>query len=179
MLKTLLIAIGVVVAAVAALVAYAAATQPNEFRVQRSLVIKAPPEKIFPLISDYKAWGAWSPWEHKDPNMKRTYSEPASGQGARYAWDGNKEIGSGEMVMSEVTAPSKLKLDMHFKTPFEAKNKAEFTLVPDAGGTNVTWAMYGPAPLMNKVMCLFFNMDKMVGGEFEKGLAAMKTKAEG
>ena len=178
MLKTLLIAIGLLAVAVGAVVAYAA-TQPDDFRVQRSLVIKAPPEKIFPLISDFKAWGEWSPWEHKDPNMKRTYSEPASGQGARYSWDGNKEIGSGEIVMSEVTAPSKVKLDMHFKSPFEANNTAEFTLVPDAGGTNVTWAMYGPSPLISKVMCLFFNMDKMVGGEFEKGLAAMKTKAEG
>lgn len=177
MLKTILIVFGLLAVAAAAVVVYAA-TRPD-FRVQRSLMIKAPPEKIFPLISDFKAWGAWSPWEHKDPNMKRTYSEPASGQGARYSWEGNKEIGSGEMVMAEATSPSKVKLDMHFKTPFEANNTAEFTLVPDGGGTNVTWAMYGPSPLVSKVMCLFFNMDKMVGSEFEKGLADMKKKVEG
>ncbi len=178
MLKVFLIVLGLVVLAGGALVAYAS-TQPDDFRVQRSIVINAPPDKIYPLIADFKAWPAWSPWEHKDPDMKRTYSEPSGGQGATYAWDGNKEIGSGEMVMSEATTPSKVTLDMHFKSPFEARNKAEFVLVPEGDKTNVTWAMHGPSPLLSKVICLFMNMDTMVGGEFEKGLTAMKAKAEG
>ena len=179
MLKTLLIVVGVLVAAAAVVVAYAAATQPDDFRVARSLVIKAPADKIYPLIADFKAWYAWSPWEHKDPNMKRTYSEPASGQGAKYAWEGNSEVGSGEMRMAEATSPSKVKLDMHFKAPFEANHVGEFTLVPEGGGTNVTWSMSGQSPLVSKVICMFMNMDTMVGGKFEKGLAAMKKKAEG
>lgn len=179
MLKTLLIAIGVLAVAAAAVVAYAAATQPNNFRVARSLVIQAPADKIYPLIADFKAWDAWSPWEHKDPNMKRTYSTPSSGKGAKYAWEGNSEIGSGEMTMAEATSPSKVKLDMHFKTPFEAHHVGDFTLVPEGDGTNVTWSMSGDANLVHKVMCLFFSMDKMVGSEFEKGLAAMKAKTEG
>lgn len=179
MLKTLLIAIGVLAAAAAAVVAYAATTQPDDFRISRSLVIKAPADKIYPLIADFKAWDAWSPWEHKDPNMKRTYSEPSGGQGATYAWEGNSEVGSGEMTMAEATSPSKVKLDMHFKAPFEARHVGEFTLVPEGDGTNVTWSMSGHAPLVSKVMCLFFSMDKMVGTEFEKGLADMKKKTEG
>lgn len=179
MLKTILIAMGLLVVAVGAVVAYAHTTQPDHFRLERSLLINAPADKIYPMISDFKAWPAWSPWEHKDPDMKRTYSEPSGGKGATYAWDGNKEIGSGEMVMSEATAPSKVALDMHFKTPFEARNTAEFTLVPEGSGTKVTWAMAGPSPLISKIMCLFFSMDKMVGTEFEKGLATLKAKTEG
>jgi len=178
MLKTLSAVIGLIVIAVGAVVAYAAATQPDEFLIKRSLFIKAPADKVQTLVNDFKAWGAWSPWEHKDPAMKRTYSEPSAGQGARYAWEGNSEVGSGEMVMAEAT-PAKIKLDMHFKSPMEASNFAEFTFVPERDGTNVTWSMYGSAPLANKVMCLFFDMDEMVGGEFEKGLKALKSKAEG
>lgn len=178
MLRTLLIAVAVVLAAAGAVVAYAAATQPDDFRIERSIVINAPADKIYPLIADFKAWGAWSPWEKKDPAMKRTFSEPASGQGAHYAWEGNGEVGSGEMVMAEAASPSKVKLDMHFKAPFEANHIAEFKLTPQDGGTNVSWAMSGSSPLVSKVMCLFMNMDKMVGSEFEKGLTAMKATAE-
>lgn len=178
MLRTLLIALAVLAAAAVAVVAYAAATQPDDFRVERSIVINAPAEKVYPLIADFKAWDAWSPWEKKDPGMKRTYSDPSGGQGAKYAWEGNGEVGSGEMMMAEATSPSKVKLDMHFKTPFEAKHNAEFKLAPEGSGTAVTWAMYGQSPLLSKVVCLFMNMDKMVGGEFEKGLNAMKAKAE-
>jgi hypothetical protein len=178
MLKTILILLGLVAAGAAAVVAYAAATQPSEFHITRAEFINAPPNKIQPLVNDFKAWGAWSPWEQKDPGMMRSYSEPSAGQGARYAWDGNQEVGSGEMVMAE-SSPEKIKLDMHFKSPMEARHTAEFTFVPEGGGTKVSWSMFGSASLMSKVMCVFFDMDKMVGGEFEKGLAAMKSKAEG
>lgn len=178
MLRTLLILLAVLAAAAGAVVAYAAATQPDDFRIQRAIVINAPPDKIYPLIADFKAWDAWSPWEKKDPGMKRTFSEPASGQGARYAWEGNGEVGSGEMVMAEAVPSSKVKLDMHFKSPMEAKHVAEFTLTPEGSGTNVSWAMMGQSSLLSKVVCVFMNMDKMVGGEFEKGLRDMKAKAE-
>jgi hypothetical protein len=177
MLKILAIIIALILLAVAAIVAYAA-TRPDGFRVQRTLKINAPADRIFPLINDFKAWDAWSPWEKKDPGMKRTYGGPATGKGSTYAWEGNKEVGKGKIVIAEATPPSKVVLDMHFMEPFEARNNAEFTLEPQGDGTNVTWAMYGPTPLMMKVVHLFMNMDKMVGGEFEKGLAAMKAKAE-
>lgn len=179
MLRTLLIVAGLLATAAAGVVAYAAATQPDDFRIERTAVINAPADKIYPLIADFKAWDAWSPWEKKDPNMKRTFSEPSAGKGATYAWEGNSEVGSGEMVMAEATSPSKVDLDMHFKTPFEARHKAEFALTPEGNATKVTWAMSGQSSLMAKVMCTFMDMDKMVGGEFEKGLSAMKAKAEG
>lgn len=177
-MKTLLKILGLVLLAVLGVVAYAA-TLPDDFRIERTATIKAPPDKIYPLIADFKAWTAWSPWETKDPAMKRTYSEPSSGKGATYAWDGNSEVGSGEMVMAEAAPASKVLLDMHFKSPFEARNKAEFILTPEGDATKVSWAMHGPQPLLSKVICLFMNMDEMVGGEFEKGLAALKFKAEG
>lgn len=177
MLKIIMAVVGLIAIAAGAVVAYAAATQPDEFRIKRSLFIKAPPDKIQSLVNDFRAWGAWSPWEHKDPAMKRTFSAPSGGQGARYAWEGNSEVGSGEMVMVEASS-ERTKLDMHFKSPMEANNIAEFTFVPERDGTNVTWSMYGASPLISKVMCVFLDMDKMVGSEFEKGLAALKTKAE-
>lgn len=176
-MKTFLFILLFLAVAGAAVVAYAA-MQPDQFRIERSKVVGAPADRIFPLISDFKAWGHWSPWEHKDPDMKRTYSEPAAGQGARYSWKGNGEVGKGEIVMAEVQSPSRVKLDMHFKAPFEARHVGLFTLVPEADGTRVTWAMEGSSPLFAKVLHLVMNMDKMVGGEFEKGLEAMKAKAE-
>lgn len=176
-MKTLLKIIAVLALVIGGVVAYAA-TQPGTFRIQRTATINAPPEKIYPLIADFRAWGDWSPWEKKDPDMKRTFSEPSGGQGAKYAWEGDSEVGSGEMLMAKATAPSNVQLDMHFKAPMEANHKADFTLVPEGSGTKVTWAMYGEQPLIGKVICLFMNMDDMVGGEFDKGLAAMKAKAE-
>lgn len=155
MLKTLLTVLGLLAAVAVAVVGYAAATQPDDFRITRSAFIKAPPDKIQPMISDFKSWGAWSPWEHKDPTMKRTYSDPSSGQGARYAWDGNSEIGSGEILMTEAS-PQRVKLDMHFKTPFEANHLAEFNLVPERDGTNVTWSMSGTSPLVSKSSVCFW-----------------------
>lgn len=176
-MKTFLLILLFLALAAGAVVAYAA-TRPDGFRIERSLVIKAPAERIFPLINDFKAWGAWSPWEHKDPGMKRTYSEPSAGQGAKYSWEGNSEVGKGEIVMAESQAPSNIKLDMHFIAPFEARHTGLFTLTPEGDGTKVTWAMEGGTPLFAKVIHLFMNMDRMVGDEFEKGLQALKAKTE-
>jgi uncharacterized protein YndB with AHSA1/START domain len=174
MLKTVAI---IIVILVVALLAYAA-TQPDSFRVERSITINAPPTAVFPLLDDYRRWFAWSPWEKKDPGMQRAYGGASSGTGAVYEWSGNSAVGTGRMEITRSVPPSKLVVDLHFIKPFEARNTAEFTLVDHGGTTTVTWAMYGPSPYLSKLMCLFVSMDKMVGGDFEAGLAALKTVAE-
>jgi uncharacterized protein YndB with AHSA1/START domain len=167
----------VVVVLVAALLAFAA-TKPDSFRVQRAASIKAPPEKIFPLINDLKSWSAWSPWEKLDPAMKRTHSGAASGKGAVYEWDGNKEVGAGRMEIVEASPPSAVRIKLDFLKPFEAHNFAEFTLEPKGDGTSVTWAMYGPNTYVAKLMSVLFSMDSMVGKSFETGLANLKAATE-
>jgi len=148
------------------------------FTVKRSLDIRAPAERLFPQIADFHAWAAWSPYEKRDPAMKRTYSGPASGVGAVYEWDGNKNVGQGRMQVLEAAAPSKLRLDLRFMKPFKAHNTAEFTLEPRGDSTTVTWAMYGPLTFMSRVIGLFINMDKMIGRDFEAGLQNLKALAE-
>jgi uncharacterized protein YndB with AHSA1/START domain len=177
MKKMLLILAGVLAVAIVA-VLLVASTQPDTFRVQRAAVIQAPPEKIFPLIEDFRAWDGWSPWEKKDPAMKRSFSGPPAGKGAVYAWDGNSEVGQGSMEIVEDTPPSKLVLKLDFVKPFEGHNVVTFTLVPQGEATNVTWTMDGASPLISKVIGLFCDMDSMIGKEFETGLAALKTLAE-
>jgi hypothetical protein len=167
----------VVVVAVAAVLALAA-TKPDTFQVERSVSINAPPEKIFPLIDDLHNWTAWSPWEKKDPAMKRTYSGAARGKGAAYAWEGNKDVGMGRMEIAEASPTSKVTINLDFVKPFEAHNIVDFTLEPKGGTTNVTWAMHGPSPFFSKVLHVFLSMDKMVGKDFEAGLANLKAAAE-
>jgi hypothetical protein len=167
------LALGVFVAGVLAL----AMTKPDEFRVQRSITINAPQQAVFALVNDYRQWAAWSPWENKDPGMKRTYSDPASGKGARYAWDGNGEVGKGSMLITEAT-PSRVALNLDFEKPFEGHNKVVFAMESKGLTTDVTWSMEGPSPFITKVIQVFCNMDAMIGAEFEKGLAAMKAAAE-
>ena len=174
MFKTIAIIIAVLIAAVLIF----AATKPDTFRVQRTANIKAQPEKIFALIDDLHSWDAWSPWEKKDPAMKRTHSGAASGKGAVYDWDGNKDVGKGRMEITESSPPSKVAIKLDFIKPFEGHNIAEFTLKPQGDFTTVTWAMHGPAPFISKVMQVFFSMDKMVGNDFDAGLANLKTVAE-
>jgi uncharacterized protein YndB with AHSA1/START domain len=174
MLKTIVI---VVVVLVAALLAFAA-TKPDTFVVQRTTSIKAPPEKVFALINDYRGWGAWSPWEKLDPTMKRTFSGAASGKGAVYAWDGTSNVGVGRMEITESSPPSKVAIKLDFSKPFEAHNFVDFTLEPKGDATNVTWTMRGPTPFISKVMQVFVSMDSMVGKDFEAGLANMKASAE-
>jgi len=174
MLKIVVI---VIVLAVVALLVYAA-MQPADFRIERSATVKAPPERIYPLIADLRAWGPWSPWEKKDPAMKRTFSGPDSGVGAAYAWEGDKNVGTGKMTILEATAPGKVVIKLEFLKPFEATNTAEFTLQPQGGSTTITWAMTGKNNFLAKVMCVFMNMEKMVGPDFEAGLASLKAVAE-
>lgn len=170
--------IAIVIVAVVAIILIWAAVRPDNFAVQRTATINAPPEKIFPLINDFHAWGAWSPWEKLDPAMKKTYSGPASGKGAVYAWDGNSQVGAGRMEVIESTLPSKVAVQLDFLKPMEAHNVAEFTLQPNGNATNVTWSMHGPSPYIAKVMGIFVSMDKMIGKDFEKGLADLKAAAE-
>jgi uncharacterized protein YndB with AHSA1/START domain len=174
MIKTILLVVILLVAAVLIF----AATRPDTFRVQRSASIKAPPEKIFPLISEFDRWGAWSPYEKRDPAMKRTRSGPASGKGAVYGWEGNSQVGAGRMEITDTAPPSRVVIQLDFLKPFEAHNTAEFTLEPKGDATNVTWAMYGPANYVSKLMGVFMNMDSMIGKDFEAGLANLKSIAE-
>lgn len=170
--------IGAVVVAGIAVVLVVAAMRPDQFRVQRSAAIKASPERIFPLIADFKAWAAWSPYENKDPAMKRTYGPSTSGKGASYAWDGDSNVGAGNMLITDAPSPSKVALDLNMTRPITAHNKVEFTLTPAGDSTTVTWAMRGEVPYFAKIIHVFFNMDKMVGGDFEAGLVKLKAAAE-
>ncbi len=168
----------VVLAIVIAIVLILAATKPNTFSVQRATTVKAPPERIFPLINDFHQWGSWSPYENKDPAMKRSYSGAADGKGAVYGWEGNKNVGSGRMEILDTSEPSKIVIKLDFFTPFEGHNTAEFTMLPQGDATNLTWLMHGPASLMSKVMQVFINLDKMIGKDFEIGLANLKRLTE-
>ena len=176
MLKTLAIIGVVVVVAIAGILLYAA-TKPDSFRVQRVVLINAPSDKVFPLINDMKAWTAWSPYEKKDPAMKRTYGAVTAGKGATYAWEGDKNVGQGSMEIVE-SGPRKILLKLEFLKPFEAHNMGEFLLDPKGDSTPVTWAIYGPSPYMSKVIGTFMNIDDMIGRDFEKGLADLKAAAE-
>jgi len=146
--------------------------------VQRATSVKAPPEKIFPLITDLHSWSSWSPWEKKDPAMKRTYSGAPSGKGAEYAWEGNSKVGEGRMEITDVSPPSKVTIKLDFVKPMEGHSIAEFKLEPKGDSTNVTWTMYGPTAYVAKVIGIFVSMDEMIGKEFETGLANLRTVAE-
>jgi len=174
MLKKIAIAIVVVIAAI---LIYAA-TRPDTFRVERTATMKAPPDRIYAVLSDFQKWGAWSPWEKKDPAMKRTFGATTSGVGAKYAWEGNKDVGRGSMEIVEATPPSRLKLKLDFIEPFEAHNTVDYTLTPSGGSTTVNWAISGPMPYVSKVMCIFVSMDSMIGKDFEAGLANLKAVVE-
>ncbi len=167
----------VVLGLIAALLLYAA-FQPDSFRVQRSIVMQAPPEKIFPHINDFQQWVHWSPWENLDPALQRSYNGAASGTGARYAWQGNNKTGTGSMEIIESLPPGKIAIKLDFIKPYEGHSTTEFTLTGQDGVTVVTWAMFGPSNYMAKMMSIFCSMDKMVGGHFERGLASLKAVAE-
>jgi hypothetical protein len=172
------ITIAVVVLALIAVVLALAASKPSEFAVQRTTRIVAPPERIFPHIADFRRWEAWSPWEKMDPAMRKTYGGAPAGLGSVYEWEGNSKVGKGRMEMIDVAAPSSATVKLDFLKPFEAHNTARFTLVPAGAGTDVTWSMSGPSPFVTKVMGVFMNMDQLVGKDFERGLASLKTVSE-
>ena len=174
MLKTILTVLAVLIAAI---LAYAA-TKPDTFEIRRSASIKAGPEKLFAIISDYHNWDRWSPWNKHDPEMKKTISGAPSGKGAVYEWAGNKMVGKGRIEIVDAVPSSKITMKLDMVEPMQANNIAEYTLEPKGDTTTVTWALRGPSPYMSKVMGVFMDMDKMVGGAFEEGLASLKTIAE-
>jgi carbon monoxide dehydrogenase subunit G len=174
MLKTIAV---IIVAAIAG-VLLLATTQPDTFRVQRAASIEAPPEEIFALINDFNRWSAWSPWERKDPAMKRSFGPTTSGTGAVYAWDGNSEVGQGQMQITESVPPSRITIKLDFVRPLEAHNTVEFALEPRGEETNVQWSMQGNTSFPGKIIDVFIDMDDMVGKDFENGLANLKAIAE-
>lgn len=177
MRKILTIVGAVVLVAIAAILIYAS-TRPDSFRVERSTAMNAPPEKIFPYIDGLKRWTEWSPYEGRDPAMKRTYGGAESGKGAVYAWDGNDTVGKGRMEIVDSTPPHRVVIKLDFLKPFEGHNMAELTVEPKGSQTIVTWAMYGPSTFMTKLVGTFMDMDDMIGRDFAAGLAKLKTIVE-
>ncbi len=174
MLKLIVLIVAVLIIAI---LAYAT-TRPDRFSVERSITIKAPPEKVYALINDFHHWATWSPWEKLDPTMTRHFSGAEHGDGTIYEWVGNAKVGSGRMEIISSVVPQKILIKLDFLKPFEAHNFAEFTLIPIGDSTTVTWKMYGPNPYIAKLMQVFCSMDKMVGKDFATGLANIKANAE-
>jgi hypothetical protein len=166
------------VAALVVILVLVVLTRPATFHIERSITMAAPPENAFAQVNDFHAWPAWSPWEKLDPAMKKTFDGPATGVGAQYAWSGNDQVGEGRMTVEKSKTPSEIGIKLEFLKPFAATNQTTFTFAPAAGGSKVTWAMDGENSFMAKAASLFMDMDKLIGGDFEKGLAAMKTAAE-
>jgi len=174
MFKYIAIALAVAVAAVLA----AAATRPDTFRVERAIRVSAPPEKIFHYVNDFHQWGVWSPYEKLDPSMKRSFGGTPAGNGAVYEWAGNSKAGAGRMQIIDSITPSRVIIKLDFSKPITGHNRAAFTFQPVANDTEVTWSMDGPSPYIAKLMGLFFNMDQLIGRDFETGLGNLKSVSE-
>jgi hypothetical protein len=175
MLKIFLISLAVIVLVLVVVVAM----QPSEFRVARSTAISGPPPAVFAQVNDFHKWEAWNPWGKIDPAMKQAYEGAPAGSGAVYTWVGNNEVGEGRMTIIESRPSEVIRIKLEFFKPFAATNTAEFTFKPEGNQTAVTWSMFGEKNFMAKAVHLFMNMDKMIGGQFEKGLASMKSIVEG
>ena len=170
------IAVGVLALVVIA-VLVVAATKPNELRIERSARINASPERIFPHINDFNRWVNWSPYESLDPDMRKTMTGAPAGKGAIYEWEGNSKAGKGRMEILD-SSPARIDIKLDFERPFRTSNTAAFALAPNGTGTDVTWSIRGPQPFMSKVMCVFVNMDNLIGRDFERGLQNLKSVAE-
>jgi hypothetical protein len=165
------------IAGVVVLFVLIVATRPSQFRIERASSVAAPPDVVMAQVDDFHAWAAWSPWEKLDPQMTRIFDGKSSGVGAIYAWEGNDKVGEGRMTIEE-RSPARIVIKLEFLKPFAATNVSTFTFTPVAAGTQVTWAMEGTNGFVAKAATLFMDMDKRVGGEFERGLAALKTVSE-
>ncbi|MET0279484.1 MAG: SRPBCC family protein [Pseudorhodoplanes sp.] len=178
MLRAFFIVVAVLILAVIGVVVYALATQPDTFRVERAININAPTDKIYGIVTDLRRGAEWSPYEKKDLSMKKAFSGPATGPGSQLAWDGNSDVGAGTLTIADATAPSKVVLKLDMTRPMEGHHTIEYDLTPVGGGTRMNWSMHGLMNPVGKVMCLFMNMDKMVGKDFEDGLKSLKALAE-
>ncbi|MFZ1814597.1 MAG: SRPBCC family protein [Rhizobiaceae bacterium] len=178
MRKFILWVLGIIVVAVAGLFAYAS-TLPDSFRIERSASYTAAPQTVFAVLSDFNKSAEWSPWEKLDPQMERKISGAPSGVGAIYEWKGNKDVGSGRQEIIEATSPSLVRVKLDFNEPMQTTNTVDYVIEPEGTGTKLTWAMYGPQPLIARVFSIFMDIDGMVGGDFEKGLANLKPVVEG
>ncbi len=176
-MKRIVIGAAVILAGAVGLVLIIASGRPDSFTVRRSLVIHAAPGRIAPYIVDFRRWMSWSPYEKYDPAMKRIFSGSTSGRGAVYEWKGNGDIGAGRMEIVDV-APSGVSIRLDFFEPFEAHNLAAFVFEPEGAATNLTWEMNGRNNLAAKIVHVFIDMDRMVGGDFEAGLWNLKALAE-
>jgi hypothetical protein len=154
------------------------AGQPEEFKVCRSIKISASPKTIFPHINDLHQWDAWSPWAKLDLNAKNFFDGPPFGIGASFKWEGNNKVGVGRMTIAESQPDEAIRLRLDFEKPMKATNMAEFTFRPEAGQTIVTWSMLGKNNFMGRIFGLLMNCDRMVGGQFEQGLANLKSVVE-
>jgi hypothetical protein len=174
MLWKILIALVVIVVGLVAVIAL----QPARYRVSRSTTIAAPAPVVFAQVNDFHRWTAWSPWEKIDPAMKRTYEGPPAGVGASYTWVGSGEVGEGRMTIVESRPSDLIQVKLEFVKPFAGTSVAEFSFKPDGERTLVTWSMTGDKNFIAKAIHLVMSMDRMIGDQFDKGLAAMKTVAE-
>jgi uncharacterized protein YndB with AHSA1/START domain len=174
MLKKILIALAAVIIGFVALVAM----QPSEFRVERTATIPAPPPTVFAQVNDFHNWDAWSPWAKLDPAAKATFDGTPAGEGAGFAWSGNDQIGEGRMTLTESRPNDLIRINIDFVRPFEGTSFAEFAFRPERDATAVTWSMSGHNNFIARAICLFVNMDKVLGGDFEKGLANLKSVVE-
>jgi len=174
MIKKILIVVAVIVVVFLVVVAM----QPADYRVERHASISAPPETVFPQVNDFHKWEAWSPWAKLDPAAKNIFEGPPAGTGAIFAWAGNSKVGEGKMTITESHPNDLVRIKLEFIKPFPSVCTTEFSFKPEGSQTAVTWTMAGQNNFMAKAFCLFMNMDKMVGGDFERGLAQMKTVAE-
>ena len=178
MIKKILLSIGIVVVVLVAVIAILAALQPTHYRIERSATINAPASVVFAQVNDFHKWEAWSPWAKIDPAMKQNYEGASSGTGAIYTWAGNNQVGEGRMTITESHPSDLIKIKLEFIKPWSATNATDFAFKPQGNQTAVTWTMDGDNNFMGKAFGLFMNMDKMVGGDFEKGLAQMKAVSE-
>lgn len=174
MLKKIIMGLAVIVAAFVAVVV----AQPSEFRIVRTTSMAAPAPIVFAQVNDFHGWEAWSPWAKIDPAMKQTYAGAPAGAGAMYTWAGNSEVGEGRMTVTESRPNDLIRIKLEFLKPFAATNAAEFTFKSEGDRTAVTWSMTGQNNFVGKVLCLFMDMDKVVGGQFDKGLASLKSISE-
>jgi hypothetical protein len=178
LLKKILLGIVVMIVVLVAVVLVLVLKQPTHYQVERSATINAPAPVVFGLVNDFHKWDSWSPWAKLDPNMKASYDGAPAGNGAMYSWSGNDKVGEGKMTIMESRPSDLIKIKLEFIKPFAATNATDFVFTPAGNATNVKWTMSGDNNFIGKAFSLFMNMDKMVGGDFEKGLARMKQVAE-